>query len=205
MQEDRQTTQSKVNGEDVRQRLSGSIRDLSEEKAMSSERAQAILEERARALARTAETREDETIQVVLFSLSNETYGITTDYVREVQPLQNVSPVPCTPDFIVGVINVRGAIYSVVDIRDFLGLQKQAVTDSTKVILVNAAGLEVGILADDVLGAVNVPVADVKPPLATRAGVKEEFTLGVTRDMMSILNLEALMRDERMVIHEEAR
>jgi purine-binding chemotaxis protein CheW len=173
------------------------------EKGVSPKKMQAILEERARALARVAEVGEGEGMQLVVFSLANETYGIETDYVKEVQPLQHVSPVPCTPNFVVGVINIRGSIYSVVDIRGFFGVPRQEITDLTKVILVNAAGLEVGILADDVSGAVNVPLAEIKPPLAAQATVKEEYVQGVTKDMLVVLNLEALMRDERIIVHEE--
>jgi purine-binding chemotaxis protein CheW len=175
----------------------------STEKRMSPEKMQAILEERARALARVTEVETGEGMQLVVFSLANETYGIPTDYVREVQPLQHVSPVPCTPNFVVGVINIRGSIYSVVDIRQFFGVPKQEITDLTKVILVNADGLEVGILADDVSGAMSIPLTEIKPPLAAQATVKEEYVQGVTKDMLIILNLEALTRDERLIVHEE--
>jgi purine-binding chemotaxis protein CheW len=173
------------------------------DKAMSAEKMQVILEERARALSRATGVEAGEGMQLVVFSLANETYGISTDYVREVQPLRNVSPVPCTPDFVVGVINIRGSIYSVMDIRSFFGVPQQEVTDLTKVILVNAGGLEVGILADDVLGETSIPLDGIKPPLVTRTSIKEEYIHGVTKDMLIILNLEALMRDERIVIHEE--
>ncbi len=177
--------------------------EVETDRAMSAEKVQAILEERARALARVTDVETDEGMQLVVFSLANETYGLPTDYVREVQPLRDASPVPCTPSFVVGIINIRGSIYSVVDIRQFLGVPEQEITDLTKVILVNAAGLEVGILADDVLGETSVPLDEIRPPLATRGGIKEEYVHGVTSDMLIILNLEALMRDERMVIHEE--
>ena len=176
---------------------------VSGKKAMSTEKAQAILEKRAQALARATEVETGETMQFVVFSLANETYGIPTGYVKEVQPLGNVSPVPCTPDFVVGVINIRGSIYSVVDIRQFLGVQKQEVTDLTKVILVDAAGLEVGVLADDVSGSMSIAMAEIKPSLATTASIKEEYIQGVTKDMLIILNLDTLMRDERVVVHEE--
>jgi len=172
-------------------------------KGVSREKMRAILEERARALARVHEVETGDSTQLVVFSLADETYGIPTGYVREVQPLREISPVPCTPDFVVGIINIRGSIYSVVDIRNFLGVPKQEVTDLTKVILVNTAGLEVGILADDVSGSMSVPLAEIKPPLATAASIKEEYVQGVTSDMLIILNLEALMRDERIVVHEE--
>jgi purine-binding chemotaxis protein CheW len=162
----------------------------------------AILEKRMRALAVATETQTSESMQIVVFSLADETYGIATNLVREVQPLRQFTPVPCTPDFVVGVINIRGSIYSVIDIRSFFGVQKKEAVDY-KVILVNAAGLEVGILADDVSGAASVPLTAIKPPLAAQGAAKEEYIQGVTRDMLIILNLEALLRDERIIVQEE--
>jgi len=172
-------------------------------KGVSRQKMQAILEKRAQALARVHEVETGDSMQLVVFSLADETYGIPTEYVREVQPLRDVSPVPCTPGFVVGIINIRGSIYSVVDIRQFLGVPEQEVTDSTKVILVDAAGLEAGILADDVSGSMSVPLAEIRPPLATAASIKEEYVQGVTKGMLIILNLDTLMRDERVVVHEE--
>jgi purine-binding chemotaxis protein CheW len=173
------------------------------EKATPADKMKATLAERARALAKVTHVESGETRQVVVFSLANETYGIATDYVREVQPLGDVTPVPCTPSFVVGIINIRGAIYSVIDIREFFGVPKQEVSNLTKVILVNAAGLLVGILADDVSGAKSIPLAEIKPPLDSRGNGKEEYIQGVTKDMLIILDLEALLRDERIIVQSE--
>jgi purine-binding chemotaxis protein CheW len=195
----------KLDWEQVRLRLAESQAQLAGDKAVPADKVKAILEERARALTKSTDMQTGETqhVQLVVFSLANETYGIATDYVREVQPLRQVSPVPCTPEFVVGVINIRGSIYSVIDIRSFFGVQKQDLTDATKVILVNAAGLEVGILADDVTGAMNIPLAEIKAALAAQAAAKDEYVQGVTKDMLILVNLEALLRDERIIVHQE--
>ena len=189
--------------EQVRQKLGDSQTQLNGDKAVSAEKMKKILEERARALTKSTEVQTGESLQLVVFTLANETYGIATDYVHEVQPLRQVSPVPCTPDFVVGVINIRGSIYSVIDIRSFFGVQKQDLTELTKVILVSAAGLEVGILADDVKGATSIPLAEIKAALAAQSAAKDEFVQGVTKEMLIILNLEALLRDERICVHQE--
>jgi len=170
---------------------------------VSMEKTKAILAERARALIKSTEIQTGETLQVVPFSLANETYGIATEFVREVQPLGAFTPVPCTPDFVVGVINIRGSIYSVIDIRSFLNVSKKEITDLTKVILVDAAGLEVGILADDVSGATSIPLSEIKPPLAAQSAAKEEYVQGVTPNMLIILNLEAILRDDRIIVQQE--
>ncbi len=193
---------SRIDWEEVRQRLGNRAR-ASADKTMPADKIKAILEQRARALAKAAQVEAGETMQLVVFCLGRETFGISTDQVREVQPLRQVTPVPCTPEFVVGVINIRGSIYSVIDIRSFLGVPRQDVTERTKVILVNAAGLQVGILADDVSGATNIPLSDVRPALASQSAAKEEYIQGVTRDMMIVLNLEALLHDERVIVREE--
>ena len=172
-------------------------------KTMSPERVKAILEERARALARVDEVESGEMLQLVVFCLANERYGIATEYVRDVQPITDLSPVPCTPGFVVGIVNIRGKIYSVIDIRQFFGVPKREITSATKVIVVDAAELEVGILADDVEGAENVPLSEIKTSLGGHAGIKEEHVEGVTEDMLIILNLEALLSDEQIVVNEE--
>ncbi len=164
---------------------------------------EAKLLERARALAKSSDVGTSEGMPLVVFSLAKETYGIPTDYVRDVQPLRHVTPVPCTPGFVVGVINIRGSIYSVIDIRSFFGVAAREITNATKVIVVDTDELQVGIMADDVSGAMSVPRDQINPPLAAQATIKEEYIEGVTNDMLIILNLEALMQDERIVIHEE--
>ena len=176
---------------------------VSGDKAISADRVQGILQNRARALAKSTEVERGETMQMVVLCLANETYGIVTEYVAEVQPLTHLSPVPCTPAFVKGVINIRGAIYSVIDIRGFFDVGDRPITEMTKVILVGVAGMEVGILADDVKGAMNIPISDIKVSLATYSGAKEEYVEGVTADMLIILNLEALLSDERIIVNEE--
>ncbi len=187
----------------INKQLSDASAQSSVQKAASSDKIKAVLAERARALLKSTEAQTGETMQVVAFSLANETYGIATEFVKEVQPLRNVTPVPCTPDFVIGVVNVRGSIYSVMDIRNFFGAPKKEITDLTKVILVDAAGLEVGIVADDVSGATSIALSEIKPPLAAQSAAKDEFIQGVTPKMLIILNLEALLRDSRIIVHQE--
>jgi purine-binding chemotaxis protein CheW len=198
-----QTRDRKPNQTKAAEHTSGSVVQPTGESLEPRDKIKGILEARRRALLNSTEIQTGETMQVVVFSLANETYGIATEFAKEVQPLRDVTPVPCTPDFCVGVINIRGSIYPVIDIRSFFGVAKKDITDSTKVILVEAAGLEVGILADDVSGAASVPVSEIKPPLAAQSTAKEEYILGVTQKMLIILNLEVLLHDDRLIVRQE--
>ena len=195
--------QKQFDWEAIRQRLDESQKRESQVSVLSEEKIKAILAARAKALSQSAEAETTASLSLVVFSLADETYGIATEFVREVQPLREVTPVPCTPDFVVGVINIRGSIYSVIDIRGFFGVPKKEITETTKVLLVNAAGMTLGILADDVAGAASVPLVEIKPALAGGTISHEEYVYGVTKDMLIILDLQLLLRDERIIIREE--
>ena len=89
-----------------------------------------ILKARARALAREPlpAASESELLNILEFSLAYETYGVEMAYVRETRPLRDVTPVPCTPPFVLGLINVRGRILSVIDIKRFFDLPEKGLT-----------------------------------------------------------------------------
>jgi purine-binding chemotaxis protein CheW len=169
----------------------------------SRDKQKSIMEARARALTKVTETQTGEAMSLVVFSLAGETYGVAAEYVQEIQPLGDVTPVPCTPDFVVGLMNVRGSIYSVVDIRSFFGVTKKEITGTTKVLLAKAGGLEVGILADDVSEAKSLLLSEIKPPTLGNSTGKEEYVSGVTKDMLTVLNLDAFLRDDRIIVRGE--
>jgi purine-binding chemotaxis protein CheW len=169
---------------------------------------QRVLEQRARTLATlpTEEVAEGETLRVVAFPLGEERYGIEVTMVQEVQPLEPHiwSRVPCTPDFIVGAVNIRGRVYSVMDTGRFLGLPSRSLSETSHVLLVRGDGdMELGILADDIPQVASVPLADVQPASATISSRAQEYVRGVTNDMLIILNLPRLLSDPGIIVHEE--
>jgi purine-binding chemotaxis protein CheW len=167
-----------------------------------------VLERRAKALARppTEEAAESETLHVVAFPLGEERYGIEVTMVQEVQPLEPHiwSRVPCTPHFIVGAVNIRGRVYSVMDAGRFLGLPSRSLSETGHVLLVRGEeGMELGILADDIPQVARVPLAEVQPASATVSSRAQEYVRGVTNDMLIILNLPRLLSDPGIIVHEE--
>src|SRR5687767_5098134 len=96
---------------------------------------QQVLRERANVLAReTAPSKGNGQIEIVEFMLAHEKYGIEAVFVREVFPLKDYTAIPGTPAFVLGVINVRSQIVSVIDIREILSLPQSGITDLNKVI-----------------------------------------------------------------------
>lgn len=165
-----------------------------------------ILKSRAKRLAHQPKTNEavEKGIDIVEFLASNERYGIELRYVLEVYPLKEFTPMPFTPQFIIGIINVRGKIYSIMDIKRFLGLPNKGITDLNRVIIISAYDMELGILADRVIGAHSIPLEKVQPPLPTLTGIRSEYLKGVVAGPLAILDAGKILSDKRIIVHEEA-
>jgi purine-binding chemotaxis protein CheW len=164
-----------------------------------------ILKERAKVLAHepTEKETDEEKMEVVEFLLSYERYGIESSYVREVYPLKEFTPVPCTPSFVLGIVNVRGQILSVIDIKKFFDLPEKGLSDLNKVIIIYNDTIEFGILADDILGVHNIPFSELQPTLPTLTGIREEYLKGITGEQVTVLDAEKLLSDKKIVVHEE--
>jgi len=175
--------------------------------ARSAEDKRKILRERAKALARKPEekTSAQEQVEVVEFLLAHERYAIESSYVREVYPLKDLTPLPCTPAFVLGIINVRGQILSIIDLKKFFDLPEKGLTDLNKVIVVHREGMAFGILADVILGVRRIAPQDIQPSLPTLTGIRAEYLRGVTKDRLVFLNVEKILLDKNIVVQEEVR
>jgi purine-binding chemotaxis protein CheW len=169
-----------------------------------SEECRKILKVRARALAHEAQDREQvvEHLQVVEFMLAHERYGIESVLIREVYPLKEFTAVPCTPAFVLGIINVRGQIVSVVDLRKFFELPAKGLTDLNRAIVLRHRDMEFAVLADVILGVRYIPLPDIQTSLPTLTGVRSEYLKGVTKDGLVILDAKKVLLDPKVVVHE---
>jgi purine-binding chemotaxis protein CheW len=169
------------------------------------EEKQKILRTRAQALAREPELEEAArgTLEVVEFLLAYETYGVESSYVREVYPLKAFTPLPCTPPFVLGIMNIRGQILSVIDLKKFFDLPAKGLTDLNKVIVIHNDSMAFGILADAILGVRSMPLESVQPSLPTLTGIRAAYLKGVTAERMVILDAGKLLADSKMIVLEE--
>jgi purine-binding chemotaxis protein CheW len=122
--------------------------------------------------------------------------------VREVCPFKQITRVPCAPKFVKGIINLRGQIFSVIDLRSLFGLPTSESLDAGKVVIIGVDDLEVGILADDVLGVRHVPISEIQEDLPTLKGIQEKYLYGLSADRVVIINVENLLTDNSIVVHE---
>ena len=164
-----------------------------------------ILRERAKALAVELKGKEglDELLEIVEFRLAQERYAIETAYVREVYPLEDLTPLPCTPAFVLGLVNVRGRILPVIDLKKFFDLPPEGITDLHRILLVKSAEMEFGILADTIVGVRRIPVGAIQPSVPTLTGIRAEYLKGVTAEHLVILDITKMLADPKIVVHEE--
>jgi purine-binding chemotaxis protein CheW len=165
-----------------------------------------ILQARAKLYAEESKKKEmkEDYRSILFFNLAYETYGIELEYIREVYPLKELTPIPTSSNHILGIINVRGKILSVVDIRKFFDLPEKGLTDLNKVIILQSDELEFGILADSIIGVREIELNKLQPSLPTLIDIREKYLKGVTNDRITILDGMKILSGKKMVIHEEA-
>jgi purine-binding chemotaxis protein CheW len=162
-----------------------------------------ILRKRAEQLAREPEVEDESArLEIVEFTLSDQHYGIEYGFIREVYPLRELTVLPCTPPFVRGIVNLRGKILSVLDIRKFFEMPERGMTDLNKVIVLCNAAMEFGILAEAIIGVRSIRSTELQPSLPTLTGVRGDYLKGVARDLV-VLDAGKMLSDRRMVVHEE--
>lgn len=195
-----------VDWREVKQRIESAQIATEHIWAPTAEDSRRILHDRARALAREvmpAETA-DASIEVLEFILAHERYAVASEYVREVYPLEELTQLPCTPAFVLGIINLRGEILSVIDIKKFFDLPEKGITDLNKVIVLESNDMLFGILADVICGVRRIPRTGIQPSLPTLTGIRADYLLGVTEERVVVLDAEKLLHDEKLIVNEQA-
>lgn len=164
----------------------------------------AILESRAKKLAeKEIERNIEEIIEIVEFRLANECYGVECLYVREVYPLKDLTQVPGTPNFVLGILSVRGEIISVVDLKKFFEMPARGLTDLTRVIILSNEDMQFGILAEEVMGTLSLPLSHIQQPPPTLTGIRAEYLRGVANNRLVVLDAVKLLSDKKMIVHQD--
>ena len=187
----------------IRHRLAAASAAVSGECAHGPEETRRILEARARLAARPPVVPdESERLTLLAFSLAGETYGIETRHVGEVCPLKELTAVPCTPPFIAGVMNLRGRILAILDLRPLFDLPARGLTELNRVIVLRGGDDEFGLLADSIDGVRPVPVSDLQEGLPTLTGVRERFLRGITGQLLVVLDGARLLGDAGLKVND---
>jgi len=141
----------------------------------------------------------DEIIQWVTFQLSDETYGIRVLKVQEVQRYSEVSPIPGAPSYVLGIINLRGSVISVLNTREKFGLPDIETTDDTRIVILESGKQVIGILVDCVAEVVSLAASEID--LAPNVGNEDsaKFIDGVSNkngELVILLDSDKILSEE---------
>src|ERR1019366_10209043 len=191
-----------VDWQDVRARLSRATAALEDAHQLTPENIRLALDTRAEAAARVPPQllEAGAVMEVVRFDLGDERYAPETTYVREILRIRESTPLPGTPDFLVGITNLRGQILAVLDLRRFFGVPPQSNTERSRVIVLGQDRIEFGIFADGVHEVILLQHNEVREPPGSVAGIAREYLRGVTADALIVLDGAVLLKDPRLTI-----
>ena len=120
----------------------------------------------------------EESVQFVIVTLAGQWYGFWGNAVASIAKVQTVTPIPGTPDFMLGVMYYQGRVESVMDIKRLLGLPDTAITSKSRVVMATAGEVQSGILVDSVEDVVELPTRKIHGPLHTMEGANKEYVAG---------------------------
>jgi len=141
----------------------------------------------------------DPVLQWVTFRLQNELYGINVMQVQEVLRVTEIAPVPGSPDYVLGIINLRGNVVTVIDTRKRFGLAPKEVDDSTRIVIIEADKQVVGILVDSVAEVVYLRASEIETAPNVGNDESSKYIQGVaSRDdeLLILVDLNKFLTDE---------
>lgn len=172
---------------------------------LSPEQKQKILQDRARQLAAIpARSQEADTcIDITRFELHGEHYAFESRYIREIVPVNHVTPLPCVPAFVAGIMNLRGRILSLLHLDRLLGLAAAGQTAMQQVIILSHETMEFGLLVEKISGVAQLSPAKIQDELPTLSEKAQRYLRGLTPDRQILLDAQLLLNDPALCVDEE--
>jgi purine-binding chemotaxis protein CheW len=195
-----------ISWDEVRKRM-GELRDKAASGDFKSpEDRKRILAGRARDLSRVPEEPANarDLVEIVEFELAGEHYGFEVGYVREISVLKDLVPVPGTPSFVIGVINVRGEIHTVIDLKKFFDLPEKGITELNTVLIVEGDEMRLGVLADGICDVRAIRREALHPSLPMLTGIRAEYLKGVTNERLIVLDASRILSDDSIIVRHES-
>jgi len=151
----------------------------------------------------TSRRTESPIIQLVGFRLDNEDYAIAITKIQEIILMKPITRIPQVPDFIEGLINLRGSVIPIVNLRKRFGLVPRDVDDETRTIVVNIHDKTVGCIVDAVTQVMRINRDQIQPPPLSVLAVSHQYIAGIARledRLLIILDIERLFDEQSAVV-----
>jgi len=146
-------------------------------------------------------SKHDELIQLVSFMLADEEYGVEVLKVREIIRMPNITKMPNTPDYVVGIINLRGKVIPIVSMRRRFNLEENENSIQTRIIIMDVVGGMTGFIVDGVSEVIRIRSSEVQPPpsMVLSGGIGQEFITGVfnhAERLLIIMDIDRMFSDD---------
>ncbi|MBB5323652.1 purine-binding chemotaxis protein CheW [Anoxybacillus tepidamans] len=141
-------------------------------------------------------------LKVIVFQLQDEEYAIPVQQVRSIEKVQHITRVPRTPKFVKGVINLRGVVTPIIDLRERFGIEALPFNEQTRVIIVALDEIEVGLIVDAANDVLDIPVKSIEPPPEVIEALEADYINGVAKvgkRLLILLNLEKVLDNKKSV------
>ncbi len=141
----------------------------------------------------------EDIIQLVSFKIGNEEFGVDILKVQEINRMMEITTVPNAPTFVEGVVNLRGRIIPVIDLRTRLGMIKVEHSIKTRIIVVELVDKTVGFIVDEVNEVLRIPRSITEPPPEMVAGIEANYLTAVAKledRLLILLDLEKILDSE---------
>lgn len=144
-----------------------------------------------------------EELKVIVFSLLNEQYGVEVEKVRTIEKMMPLTRVPKTLPFVKGVINLRGVVVPVIDLRGRFGLPENAYTADSRMVIVSVKDIEVGLIVDSASDVIDLDSDAIAEPPEVVGGIKAKYLRGIAKladnRLLVMLNLEEVLNKNEII------
>ncbi|MBU3170501.1 chemotaxis protein CheW [Clostridium estertheticum] len=148
------------------------------------------------------ETAEDtQKGKFLTFSVGKESYGIEIKFVTEIIGIQEITEVPELPDYVKGIINLRGKIIPVIDVRLRFRKEPKDYNDRTCIVVINIKETTVGLIVDNVAEVINIDDSNIVPPPQMKTGFHNRYVRGIGKvgnEVKLLLDCDKLLNDEEL-------
>jgi purine-binding chemotaxis protein CheW len=142
-------------------------------------------------------------LKVIVFQLMDKEYAIPVSQVRSIEKFQHITRVPGTASFVKGVINLRGVVTPIIDLRKRFDFPKGLYTESTRVIIVSLEDAEVGLVVDSANDVIDIPTNSIEPPPEVVGGLDVDFIKGVANidhRLLILIDLDKVLRKDEITV-----
>ncbi|WP_203246244.1 chemotaxis protein CheW [Sporosarcina beigongshangi] len=145
-------------------------------------------------------------MKVIVFELMDKEYAISVDVVQSIEKMLSISRVPKTPSYVKGVLNLRGVVTPIVDLRERFGLDTKEMDESTRIIIVTLEDYDVGLIVDAANDVLDIPAESIEPQPEVVGSVEVDFISGVAKvdkRLLVMLNLDKVLEPIKRVTSDD--